>query len=338
MTPVGRLSKVVAIVVAGLLIATTIVLALGRFRIEPMYTYTAEFRDVSNLRSGNDVRAGGVTVGRVGSISLRRDNTLAVEFTVSDQVPVTTGTEATVRYLDLVGDRYLELTRGPGTRLADEGVLPVSRTHPALDLDELYNGFTPLFHGLAPDQINQLSGSLIAVFQGQAGAVEGLLGDVGSLTHTLADRDALIGQLVTHLNVVLDTADRRAPELSNLVVRLQDVLTRYAQERGPLGQGIERVNALAATLADLVPRVRPELEGTLVQVDRLAGVINADAGRLDDDLERFPGYYQTLGRLGAYSSAFNFYICGVRLRSGGQVLTPMIPDQAGGQGSARCRY
>ena len=26
------------------------------------------------------------------------------------------------------------------------------------------------------------------------------------------------------------------------------------------------------------------------------------------------------------------------LRAGGQVLTPMIPDQAGGQGSARCHY
>ena len=41
------------------------------------------------------------------------DNTVLVSFDADDDVVLTTGTRAAVRYLNLVGDRYLELVDGP---------------------------------------------------------------------------------------------------------------------------------------------------------------------------------------------------------------------------------
>ena len=62
---------------------------------------------------------------------------------------LTTGTKAAVRYLNLVGDRYLELVDGPGsTRILPAGAqIPVDRTAPALDLDLLLGGLKPVIQG-----------------------------------------------------------------------------------------------------------------------------------------------------------------------------------------------
>ena len=67
----------------------------------------------------------GVRVGTVKDVKLRADNTALVSFDADKDVVLTTGTRAAVRYLNLVGDRYLELARRPRThpghasRLAD---------------------------------------------------------------------------------------------------------------------------------------------------------------------------------------------------------------------------
>ncbi|MFD2394497.1 hypothetical protein ACFSSF_12920 [Dietzia aerolata] len=47
--------------------------------------------------------------------------------------------------------------------------MPLAQTAPALDLDALLGGFRPLFRALDPAQVNQLSESIVKVFQGSPG-------------------------------------------------------------------------------------------------------------------------------------------------------------------------
>ena len=65
---------------------------------------------------------------------------MIVDSTPTCNIVLTSGTKAVVRYLNLVGDRYLErssarprLRQDRAARLAD----PLDRTEPALDLDLL---------------------------------------------------------------------------------------------------------------------------------------------------------------------------------------------------------
>ncbi len=44
-----------------------------------------------------------------------------MKFDADDSVVLTTGTRAVIRYLNLVGDRYLELLDGPGSTKAVGG-------------------------------------------------------------------------------------------------------------------------------------------------------------------------------------------------------------------------
>ncbi len=135
-------------------------------------TFQAEFTNVSNLRPGDDVRAAGVRVGRVQKVELH-GTTARVSFNVSEHQPVYTDTRLSVRYQNLLGQRYLAMVPGADSakRLTPGSVIPVKRTDPGFDLTALLNGFEPLFTSLEPEQINRLSSSIVAVMQGQGGTV-----------------------------------------------------------------------------------------------------------------------------------------------------------------------
>jgi phospholipid/cholesterol/gamma-HCH transport system substrate-binding protein len=145
----------------------------GQLRFgEKTHPYKAEFTNVTGLKNGDFVRIAGVEVGQVKKVAIRRDTTALVEFDADDSVVLTEGSRAVIRYDDLIGGRYLALEEGAGgtAKLNAGGTIPLARTSPALDLDALIGGFRPLFRALDPDQVNALSGQLIAALQGQGGA------------------------------------------------------------------------------------------------------------------------------------------------------------------------
>ena len=88
-----------------------------------------------------------------------------------------------IRYLNLIGDRYLELKRGDDEKkLPPGGTIPIERTEPALDLDALIGGFRPLFRALDPDKVNNIAQSIITIFQGQGGTISDILDQTAQLT------------------------------------------------------------------------------------------------------------------------------------------------------------
>ncbi len=114
-------------------------------------------------------------------------STARVTFSVDSDVTLTQGTQATLRYRNMIGQRYLSLSEGTeGSPLALEGGRDDRRSTaplPALDLTDLFGGFKPLFEALSPEDTNQLAYELIQVFQGESGTVESLL-----VAHGIADR------------------------------------------------------------------------------------------------------------------------------------------------------
>jgi len=334
----ANLVKVVALVVATGLLSALVVAVFGNIRIEDDATYSAVFDDVSGLHGGEDVRAAGVPIGQVKDLSARADHTVLVTFTVRNGVPLSTVTQAVIRYKNLVGDRYLELTpgTGAGAPMTPGGTIPLEKTAPALNLDELYNGFAPLFEGLQPDQVNQLSGSLIAVLQGQSGAVQDLLTNLGPLTAQLADRDQVIGGVIDDFTRVLTTVNARAPQLSDLITQTQQLVSGLAADRDPIGQSFSKISEVSRTVAGLLTDARPQVTGTVAQLDRLATLLNGNRDTLEQDLNRLPDNLARLARAGSHGSAFNFYLCALRVRitgpTGEPVMTPPISS-----GVARCQ-
>ena len=322
---------VVMTVLTGFLIVT-----FGQVRTGSTNAYSAVFADISGLRKGDSVRAGGLRVGTVDDVSMRPDHTIAVGFDADRDVPLSTGTKLAVRYLNLVGDRFLELVDGPGSIgiLPAGSQIPLERTAPALDLDLLLGGLKPVIQGLNPQDVNALSAALLQVFQGQGGTMDSLLSHTSSLSNGLADNGQVIEELIDNLNRVVVTLADDGTQFSGAIDRLQRLVTDLSADRDPIGDAIESLDTGTASLADLLGHARAPLAGTINQLSRLAPLLDVDKDKIDAALQKAPDNYKKLIRLGAYGSWLNIYICSLSFRvSDLQGNTAVFPwfDQANGR-------
>ena len=282
-------------------------------------TYRAQFTDVAGLLVGDDVRVAGVRVGQIKDIRVV-DHTIAqVTFTVDETRPLPTSTLAKIRYRNLIGQRYLALSQGPGDPnkvLAADALIPRSQTEPALDLDVLFGGFKPLFAALNPDDVNRLSTEIIQVLQGESGTVEDLLQHTASLTTTIAGKDAVIGRTVDNLNSVLGTITDRDQKLSDLVVQLQSFVSGLSADRKAIGDSLTNINRLADTTAGLLEDGRPALKDDIARLGQLATNLNGSSDVLNQVLNRLPTKINTITRTASYGSWFNFYLCSLQIKVG----------------------
>ena len=143
------------------------------------------------------------------------------------------------------------------------------RTSPGFDLTELLNGFRPLFEILQPADVNQLATSMIKVLQGEGGTIEGLLGQTAQLTNFMADRDEVIGQVMTNLTPVLENLAGQGGELQATVVELKNLMTGLARDRKSIGGSIDSIGTLVGATSDLLQDVKVPMTRT---TDRLATV------------------------------------------------------------------
>lgn len=305
-----------------LLFTAIIVLVFGQMRFDRTNDYTAEFTSVSGLREGQFVRASGVEVGKVKNVRLVDGGRRAqVDFTVDRSVRLYQSTSAQVRYLNLIGDRYLNLERGEGEGvdqiLPPGGFIPPSRTQPALDLDALVGGFKPLLRSLTPEKINTITSAIITVFQGQGGTISDILDQTAQLTSTIAERDRAIGDVVKNLNIVLDTTVRHRVEFDQTVDNLEKLVTGLKNHADPLADGVARISNAAGTLADLLAEDRPLLQKTVKRTEGVAQPLIDQGDDLDQTLRDLPGAIKAFGRTGVYGDFFNFYICDVTFRLNG---------------------
>lgn len=316
MRDVGTALKLGAFVTVMLILTGALFVIFGQYRSGPSYGYSAVFADVSSLKRGDSVRVSGIRVGTVNDVALQPDNTVLVEFDASPDVVLTTGTKAAVRYLNLVGDRYLELLDGPGsTKIQPQGTqIPRERTEPALDLDLLLGGLKPVIRGLNPQDVNALTNSLIQILQGQSGNVESLFAKTSSFTNAIADNGETVRQLIDNLNAVMATIAKDGGKFSGAVDRLEKLISGLAADRDPIGEAITALDTGTASLADLLTQARPPLAGGVDQLNRVAPLLEKDKPLLDISLQKAPQNYKKLVRLGAYGSFLNQYLCGMSVR------------------------
>ncbi len=276
---------------------------------------SAVFTDATSLNKGDDVRIAGVKVGTVNDIAVTEQRLAEVRFTVSEQVDLKQGTTAELRFRNLVGQRYISLEPAPtGTALPAGYTFSVEQTRPALDLTMLFNGFQPLFRLLDPEDVNALSSQIIAVFQGEGATVEGLLSSTASLTSTLAEKDRVIGELITNLSSVLTTVNERSGQLDTTIVTLQRLVSGLADDRKTIGSTLDGLGALTVSVSELLEDGRAPLKGSISSLGTLSATLADSEKTLDTFFSRLPVKLDRIGRLGSYGSWLNFYVCSIEGR------------------------
>ncbi|MGN6472442.1 MAG: MCE family protein [Mycobacteriales bacterium] len=311
---------VVCSLVLTLIVTNTVTRPLGH----PTYTYRALFTDASGLRVGDDVDIAGVRVGKVTGERLSGDDAL-VTFVVDRRQRFTTGAVAAIRYEDLLGARFLaiEQTTPTTTAMRPGATFSLDHTRPALSLTALFNGFKPLFDALSPSRANQLAADIVAEFQGSGASITALFDNIAQLTGNLSKRDALIAQVVDNLDVVLKGVADHNGDLASLIDELSALTHGLSADRHRIASALSGVDAVAASLSDLLGKGEPALHHDISDLFLVAGTLVRNQGRLAAALKALPGGAAAFTRSLGYGTWLNGYVCADAVQTG-QLIVPIV--------------
>lgn len=104
------------------------------------YPLSAEFNNVSGVKSGADVQIAGVTVGKVRQLSLNKDNMAVVGLQIDREVKVPVDSIASVKSQGIIGDKFIQINLGGDETLYKPGETIVD-TESAVDLESLISKF-----------------------------------------------------------------------------------------------------------------------------------------------------------------------------------------------------
>ncbi len=210
-------------------------------------SYHLVFAEADQLVRGDQVQVGGVPVGSVTDISLRKDYKADVTIHVDGSLtPLHAGTTAQVRTpsLSSVANRYVLLSPGPNNnqKLQDGATLPASATSTVTDLDQLFNT-------LNPKTRKGLSQFIQGTAEQYAGAGSALGKDVEYFPPFLGSTSHFFGELVrdqgtfTHFLVetarAVTTIGARQAQLADLIENSNKTFQAIGSQQTQLAQGLK---------------------------------------------------------------------------------------------------
>lgn len=330
----GRLIiELVVFVVVSVVLSVVVVTSVLNLQTTSAHTYHAIVSDASGLRPGNNVKIAGINVGTVSGIGLYGTDAVRVTFSVDTGHHVYTDTQAAIRYANLIGTRYLDLSRPDAETVQSDqspplrpgGTIPESHTSPALDLTAVFNGFQPLFDALTPAEINQLTASIIQVFQGQSDTVSDLVTQIGTITQNLADRKSVIETVITNLAGVLSSVNSQGQALGQIVDNFDHVVDNFADQKDVLAQAITAMSRFTTDAASLTKQSSKAITQDITGVAKASQTLSRSQAAIRSMLEGAPTALNAIERTMDSGSYLKVYLCNLDLRTTGKLNISLVP-------------
>jgi phospholipid/cholesterol/gamma-HCH transport system substrate-binding protein len=258
------------------------------------YEFTADFPEAVTLAKQSDVRIGGVSVGKVQSLSLPpRGNFTEATVAIDPKfAPIPSDTRAILRQKTLLGETYIELTGGSAkaAKLSDGGHLARAQTEDSTQIDEIFKALDPktrvafriwqqnaaiAAQGRGLD-LNDALGNLgpftsdatdiLTILHHQQRSLQGLVRDTGTVFDALSARDNELAGAIQNSNTTFAALASRDRALADVI---QIFPTFNEQSRLTLNRLAEFANNTEPLVRDLKPVAR-DLTPTLEKVRRLS--------------------------------------------------------------------
>lgn len=104
------------------------------------YTLSAEFENISGVKSGADIQVSGVNIGTVRKLSLSEDGYASAVLQIDKAVKVPVDSIASVKSKGIIGDKFIQITLGGDEELYQPGEVIVD-TESSVDLESLISKF-----------------------------------------------------------------------------------------------------------------------------------------------------------------------------------------------------
>jgi virulence factor Mce-like protein len=246
----------------------------GEFLVQPVYHLQAAFATAAELVAGDDVTIDGVRVGRVGQVQPAAGGAV-VGLEIHVQFgPLFRDARAMVKTRNLLGETYVELSRGTAGagELPDGGRIDREHTLTPVEIDQVLDV-------LDSDTRQQL----VLLINGVGEAVQGRGQDLNASAGDLRD---VAGSLETIAHAVATQSDH----LDTLLASLRKVLETLAAYHTQVRLLLTDWDSLMRTLASS----ENDLQGAVVQEDRVVTILDqalagGNARGLHDAIAEAPG-------------------------------------------------
>lgn len=270
------------------------------------YGLTANFDDVTGLNSGDSVKVAGVIVGKITSIKVvdgpnNGTGRAQVRFAVHKSVRLPSNTEASIRWRNLLGQRYLYLVP-PAAAQAAPTVLAagdrITNTISVVDIGELFNRLGPIINVLDPGQVNQFIDAVSGALSGNEQNLSEALDNLANVTASLASHDDAIGRLVGNVNTVAATVSSRDQEIKTVLDNLVAISTTFSANTKIVDDAVTNLGTVSVNLDRLLSNNRAQIDRILTNVNAVLDVVVGRLPSINAILSTFPNASRSLLALG----------------------------------------
>lgn len=304
----------VLIGVVGTMLIAAVVLAAFRADRLPLIgggdIYHAEFAEIGGLKTDQEVRVAGVSVGRVTDIDLNGDH-VDVDFRLDQGVDFGVNSSAAIKIRTLLGAEYLELQPEGGGQFPKDGTIPVSRTTPPYDVVEAFSELSE-----TTDQIDipDLSDALDAIGEIARDTPEefrGAINGVSKLSENLAARDQEINDLLVNLKQVTSTINSRNDQLEDLFADASVLFDAVSSRREKIHELLVSTTRVSKELRALAKDTRADLKPTLDKLGKVTTMLRQNESSLDEALRVAPGFMRVFANALGSGPWFDTYLSGL---------------------------
>jgi phospholipid/cholesterol/gamma-HCH transport system substrate-binding protein len=122
----------------GLFVLGIFIIGKQKNLFNPVFKLTANFRNVSGLQVGNNIRFSGISIGTVDNVAIINDTTVKVEMLIKKDVQkfIKTDTKASVGSEGIIGDKIVVLSQGNESNIIVKEGQMIASSEP-IETDEI---------------------------------------------------------------------------------------------------------------------------------------------------------------------------------------------------------
>lgn len=255
-------------------------------------TVTATFDDVGDLQTRGGVQVADVRVGQIADIDLTDGYKAKVTLRLDEGVKVPKASVALVRTTSLLGEKFIELrpTGSPtaGPFLEDGDV--VGQTGEAPELEFIAQEAVTVLGAVSADDVAAMIRTGAEGFGRRQQELASLLGDLSTISRTLAERSSAITAIIDNLDRAGTTLARGTDDIARLLDNLASATQVLADNRTRAVNALDRITALVDNQNRVLDRYRGDIDRQIKQIDAIVEVAatqTAEVSKLLDWVETF---------------------------------------------------
>lgn len=293
-----KLLKVVAFSVVCLLFTVALGVKLANSRLfADTYSLEAEFANAQGVLPNDAVKLAGVDVGRVEKAEIE-DGRAILTFNVDKSVNLPKDSTVSIRWRNVVGQRFLYVFPGTTDELLEDGDrVPMEQTESIADIGEFVNRAGPILKAIDPRDANAFLDAINEALTGNEATVRNLIDNGAHLASELAAKDDDIASLIDSSDEVLHAFASQDDQIKSIIDDLDSVGEVLARRTDEINSVVTNFAVVQQQLNEVVTENRADIDGSIENLDAVARILASSRKDLKRTLRTLPlgvaGYFQT---------------------------------------------